>query len=94
MVEKYYIKRPFNMKKIILNLFFLSSLYGETFDQNATRTCSEISDEINVLEKQKLENSTSRFAAFLFGGIYAYGLSNDDIDMKIRLLKLELSDCR
>ena len=82
------------MKKIVLNLFFLSFLYGETFDQNATRTCSEISDEINVLEKQKLENSTSRFAALLFGGMYVDGVSDDKIDMKIRLLKLELSDCR
>ena len=82
------------MKKIVLNLFFLSSLYGETFNQNATRTCSEISDEINVLEKEKLERSTSRFAAFLFGGMYVDGVSDDEIDMKIRLLKLERSDCR
>lgn len=82
------------MKTTLFYLLFISSLYGNSLDQNLSRNCSEIINEIDSLKKEKFNNTSSKISTIILGSGYVYGLSNEEIDIKIRLLKLELSSCK
>ena len=82
------------MKMKLMFFLLLSQLYGESFDHNQSRSCFDIMNEIDLLQKEKLNNTSTKVATLIFGGAYVFGMSNKEIDMKIRALKLELSECK
>lgn len=82
------------MRKLISSLLLLSSVYADIPDQNNTRSCSQITDDIHELRKEKFRNVSSRIATIFMGGGYVYGRSNNGINMKIRLLELERAHCK
>jgi len=80
--------------KSILFVLLICSVYGSPMDQNTSRICSEIINEIDLLKNEKLKNTSSKIVTIIFAGRYGYGLSNDEIDMKIRVLQLKLLNCQ
>jgi len=82
------------MKSILLFMLLICFLSGSSMDQNTSRMCSEIINEINFLKNEKLKNTSSKIVTIIFTGGYGYGLSNDEIDMKIRVLQLKLLNCQ
>ncbi|MBU0720144.1 hypothetical protein KJ877_02255 [bacterium] len=81
------------MKMILAFLFLLSQLYGESFEHMHSRSCLEIMKEIDLLKKEKFDNTSAKVATFFFAGAYVFGISNKEIDMKIRALRLGLFNC-
>jgi len=82
------------MKSILLFMLLICFLNGSSMDQNTSRICSEIINEIDLLKNEKLKNTSSKIVTIIFSGSYGYGLSNDEIDMKIRVLQLKLLNCQ
>jgi len=82
------------MKTILLYLLLTTSMYANASDQNVSRGCHEVIHEIDSLKKEKAYNASSKIASLILGGAYVYGLSNKEIDVKIRLLRLELTSCK
>lgn len=73
----------------------VESVHGiDNADANQLRNCSEILHEIDALEKEKLRRRSTKIATLIFAGSYVYDISTEVIDMKIRALKLELSQCK
>ena len=68
-------------------------MHGESSEKNTLKTCSQIRSEIDSLKNEKVLNTSSKITSIVFGGGYPYGLSNEEIDIKIRILKLELLNC-
>lgn len=81
--------------KVILILFLiLSQLKADSLDQNKSRSCSVIINKINLLEDEKVYTTSAKIVALLFNsGSYSYEASNEEANMKIRILKVELSEC-
>ena len=84
------------MKTFVLLNFFFVSLFSDSSTYK-DRTCNEIVKEIKILEGERLDEPTTQVAkisTFLLTGNYIAGGDNKDVEMKIRILKLELKSCR
>ena len=84
------------MKTLILLNFFLTYLFSDTSTYQ-DRTCNEIMKEIKILKGERLDEPATQVAkisTFLLTGHYIAGGTDKDAEMKIRVLKLELKNCR
>lgn len=82
------------MKPVIFSFLILSQLYCDTYDSNTSRSCYEMLREIGSLKEEQRINRYSKVATFLFGGyLYEKRPEEKEVDVKIRVLKLELSTC-
>ena len=84
------------MKILILLNFFFVYLFSDS-SAYQDRTCNEIIKEIKILKGEKLNEPATQVAkvsTFLLTGHYIAGGENKDAKMKIRVLKLELKNCR
>lgn len=81
------------MKITILYLLIIFELHANTIDNNITIDCDEIKKEIDLLKQEKLINTSTKVATYFLGGGYIYGITNKEIDARIRVLKMKLSSC-
>lgn len=56
-------------------------------------SCYSILQEINKLEENKKTNTFEKIGIFITTGSF-YNRNNKEIETKIRILKLKLSDCQ
>ncbi len=84
------------MKNIII-LSFLQILYigCSILSEPVTNidSCQDIQKEIDILEKEKYTNMAIKTMAVLGDGLYPK-TEIENIDQKIKILKLKLSDCK
>ena len=84
------------MKIIFIFFLILSYLHGGSSNDNYSRSCYEIIHEIDLLEEEKtdeLATNVGKVATFLLTGNLIVSDSNKEINMKIKILKLELATC-
>ncbi len=82
------------MKPLFLFLLLSLQSHAYTHENNITKSCVDIIQEIATLKKERSCRTSSKAATFLLGGGYVVGMSNQEMDMKIKVLEYQLSDCQ
>jgi hypothetical protein len=82
------------MKIILIIFFIIINTYAKINSLNNSNSCHEILQQIKELEEEKKINIVTSLSAIFIGKAYSYDNPNKKINIKIKLLEFELSDCQ
>ncbi len=81
------------MKLLFIILIMLINLEAKD-DVSTKLKCTDIIKEMKILKQERDTNTMSSVGASLLSGSFGYNSStNKEINTKIQILKLQLSDC-
>ena len=78
--------------KIIILLFYTAIILNA--DSKQEIDCYSIVQQIDKLEKEKNTNLLEKVGSVIVGGHYPLDNSSKELETKIRILKLKLSNCK